>query len=421
MASSCQPDLPQTDSIELKNTNGLSVSVGGWYLTDDFYTPKKYRIATNTVLAAGGYVVFDEGDFNTPTNLPTSFSMSSVGDEVWLFSADGSSNLTGYYHGYSFGAQQNGVCFGRYVNSEGKEHFVAEGTNTLGWANAYPRVGPVVVSEIMYHPADVGTNDNARDEYIELANVTGVAAPLYDVLNPTNTWRLRDAVDYDFPTNVSVAAGGRLVVVGFDPVADTNALAGFRAAYGTNVAVYGPWSGKLDNSGEQIELKRPDNPNVDEVPYILVEGIDYRDEGPWDAGADGTGKSLQRIVLGNFGDEPLNWYAGLPTPAGLAPLGTDSDGDGMSDWAEWQAGTDRTNGTSLIQFTAQPAGLGQVVVRWQGVTGKWYAVDRTTNLLAGGIFTTLQAGIAGQMPETTYTDTNTVGDLNLYRIRLDLR
>jgi hypothetical protein len=52
-------------------------------------------------------MVFDETQFNANTNLPTSFSFSSTGDEAYIFSGDGT-NLTGYFHGYEFDAAFTG-------------------------------------------------------------------------------------------------------------------------------------------------------------------------------------------------------------------------------------------------------------------------------------------------------------------------
>ena len=59
--------------------------------------------------------MFDENQFNN--NGTNSFSLSSLGEEVYLSSGDGP-NLTGYQHGFQFGAQINGVTFGRYVTSD---------------------------------------------------------------------------------------------------------------------------------------------------------------------------------------------------------------------------------------------------------------------------------------------------------------
>ena len=55
-----------------------------------------------------------------------SFSLNSAGDSIYLISGDAKTNLTGYSHGFSFGAAANGVSFGRYVNSTGEEQFPAQ-------------------------------------------------------------------------------------------------------------------------------------------------------------------------------------------------------------------------------------------------------------------------------------------------------
>ena len=309
-------DPPLVDAIELVNPETNPADISGWFLTDDFDEPKKFAIPAGTVLDTGGYHVFDEGDFNNGG--ATSFGLSATGEEVYLFSADAQGNLTGYFHGFRFGAAANGVSFGRYLTSTGEEHFVPQSANTLGDPNAAPRVGPVVISEVMYHPPNLDGANNVRDEYIELANITASQVMLYDLAYPTNTWRLRNAVDFDFPGGVAIPAHGRILVVGFDP-AETAVLDTFRAAYNLDDAVplYGPWSGRLDNAGETIELKRPDNPDTDMVPYIQMEQVAYDDEDPWPAAPDGEGPSLQRVNDSAYGDDPANWFAAPPTPGFL--------------------------------------------------------------------------------------------------------
>ena len=85
-------DLPQTDVIELYNTSSEPADIGGWYLTDDSLTPKKYLIPSNTVIPAKGYWAVNEdnnADPGAPINyFGTAFSLSSRGDEVFIFSAD---------------------------------------------------------------------------------------------------------------------------------------------------------------------------------------------------------------------------------------------------------------------------------------------------------------------------------------------
>ncbi len=308
-------DFPVVDVIELYNPGTNDVNIGGWYLTDDPTRPKKYQIPANTVITAGAYALFDESQFNTGLN---GFSLESDGDEVYLFSALGGL-LSGYAHGFSYGAAQNGVTFGRYVNSQGEEHFVAQSASTLGATNSLPRVGPIVISEIMYHPPDTlfGSNrvDNSVDEFIELYNIAGTNVVLFDSANPSNTWKLTQAVTFDFPTNSSMAAGSFALVVNFNPQTNATQVAAFRAKYGVapGVPLYGPYAGKLDNSSESIRLRRPDSPNTNGVPYIIVDQINYAADGAWSKAADGAGASLQRRVLAAYGNDPTNWTAARPT------------------------------------------------------------------------------------------------------------
>jgi hypothetical protein len=303
-------DLPQVDAVELYNPTANDVNIGGWFISDDFTNVLKFRIPNGTVIQALDYLVFDQGDFTT-------FAFSSKGDEVFLCSGDpAGSQLTGYIDGFDFGAAENGVSFGRHTNSVGDVDIVALAQLTLNGPNSGPKVGPVVISEIMYHPPDVNGEDNSGDEFIELQNISANTVPLFDPSTPTNTWRLTSAVDYAFPRNVTLAAGARLLVVAFDPVDDEAALAAFRALYGVpeNIPIYGPFTGKLDNSDETIELLKPDAPELTEVPWIRVERIHYRDDVPWPPGADGIGPSLQRLAPTAYGNDPASWVAAAPTP-----------------------------------------------------------------------------------------------------------
>jgi len=310
------------DAIELYNPTTNDVPVGGWFITDDFKMPRKFRISDGKVILANSYLVFDEHAFNTPPGALTSFAFDSKGDEAYLFSADVDGNLTGYFHGFSFGAAETGVSFGRYVNSANQEQFAAQVTNTLGATNAGPRVGPLVISRIMYHPPDFADgSDNSDDEFVELQNISAIAVPLFDGALPANTWRLHGGVDFQFPPNVTLNANGFLLLVQFDP-ANTARLTAFRARYGVSndVPILGPIAGKLDNSADSVKLSKPGSPEGGEVPYILVDAVDYTDSAPWPGEADGSGAALQRRIGSDYGDDPINWVAVAPI-AGRALLG----------------------------------------------------------------------------------------------------
>ncbi len=346
------------DAVELYNPTANPVDLGGWYLSDDFGQPKKYRIPAGTIIPAGGYLVLNQADsFGSG---PTGFAFGSKGDEVFLSSGDAAGNLTGYMHGWDFGASELGATFGRYVNSVGADQFVQQIVPTLGAPNAGPRVGPVVVSEIYYHPPDLSRGrqlvDNDIDEYVELRNIS--TAPV-ELFNTTNTWRLRDAIDYAFPPGTVLPAGGYLLVVAID-ASDPGQAESFRARNHVppGVPLFGPFSGHLDNSTASLELVRPGQPDTNSVPYVLVEKVRYADTAPWPAAADGIGPSLHRKEANAYGNDPANWVAAGRTPGagyggGAAPVIT-------------RQPADTTALASLnASFSVTATGLGPLSYQWR--------------------------------------------------------
>src|SRR6185369_3898229 len=115
------------DAIELFNSSGSPADISGWFLTDNFSSPKKYTIPANTMIPSGDYVVFYATN-SFGANGTNSFGFGSGGEQVYLFSGN-NTDLTGYAHGFDFGAAAKDVTFGRYVVSTGKEHFVAQSNN----------------------------------------------------------------------------------------------------------------------------------------------------------------------------------------------------------------------------------------------------------------------------------------------------
>lgn len=388
-------DEPLEDAIELLNLTDQPVDISGWWLSDDNSTLMKYQLPSPTIVPPNGFTVIYENQFTNRELAAIPFALSSGGDEVVL-SAATNGVLTGYRAAVSFGNAANGVSFGRYITSDAREEFVAMEAHTFGISdpasveefrtgrgetNTYPRVGPVVISEVMYHPPDIGIEDNVRDEFIELRNISSVEVKLYDPAHPTNTWHLRDAVDFDFPLDTKIAAGSELLVVSFDPINNPAALAAFRAAYNINASqpIVGPYQGKLANDTDEIELRRPDAPDGDDVRYILVERVRYSDVAPWPAAADGTGFSLQRISDTGFANDATNFLASVPTPGTLATAldfdnddipddwetaygldprnpsdaNDDTDRDGLNNVQEYQAGTRPNDPMSVLRLTIE--------------------------------------------------------------------
>ncbi|MBM4103733.1 MAG: hypothetical protein FJ263_06715 [Planctomycetes bacterium] len=317
------------DWIELYNTTANTIDISGWYLSDNETNPLKYRFAAGTVIAGHGYWIVTEtanfGQLATDPGRLIPFALSENGEMVCLASAlDSNDVLTGYRAKEDFGASDRGVSLGRhYKASTNTYNFVSMDHNTSGAANAYPKVGPIVITEIMYHPnwPAGGAYVNNEYEYIELYNAGGSPVTLYDAAEK-QPWKFTNGIDYTFagpPNVVAIPAGGKILVVK-NPTA-------FRWRYPSVPVgiIYGPYSGWLANDGEQLELSKPgDTDEFGARQYIRVERVGYSDgshpgEDPvepdlWPIDADGGGKSLGRKNTALYGNDPNNWQAITPTP-----------------------------------------------------------------------------------------------------------
>ncbi len=297
------------DWVELYNPTASPVDVGGWYLSDSADNLMKYQISNNTIIPSGGYLVLYEN-----TDFGTQFALSENGDEVYLSSAE-SGALTGYTVEVSFGASETGISFGLYEKSDGTTVFVSMASVTPNDSNSGPKVGPVVISEIMYNPLPpAGASYPDQDyEYIELHNITGLPVMLdyYDGETlETLGWTFTAGIDYTFPLGTTIPANGYLIVAK-NPAA-------FTEKHGTiSAAVLGPFENdsKLSNGGELLELSMPGDTDLAGTRYyILVDWVLYDDESPWPATPDGGGQALDRIDDGSYGDDFINWQAQNHSP-----------------------------------------------------------------------------------------------------------
>jgi len=330
------------DAIELFNTTSSPIDVGGWYLSDSAADFLKFRIPDGTTLAADGYVVFDEADFNpTPGNpQPNQFALSGTrGDDVWLVRVDDQGAVAEFIDDVHFGASVVGESFGRTAAAGGR--LVPLGTITLGEANSDPRVGPVVISEVQYHPsapseaalAIAAQLDGNDLEFIDIHNPT--AAPV-----DLGGWQLAGGVQWTFPPQTQLGAGASLLVISFDPSKVDNAarLAAFRTEYALDdsVTIVGGYSGSLSNSDDLVQLLRVDPAGMSGTPAdILVQSDEvlYDDLPPWPTAADGTGASLERRRPTGVGSSASSWRAGQPTPGAVdVVLAGDMDLDGDIDF-----------------------------------------------------------------------------------------
>ncbi|NIP27675.1 MAG: hypothetical protein GWN67_24355 [Phycisphaerae bacterium] len=318
------------DWIELHNTTSIPINIGGWFLSDnnrDEPNLTKYKIADGTTILGNDYLVFyQDTDFNNPgdSGCIVPFALSENGEEACLSShLDTHGYLTGYRHVEDFGASQTNISLGRhYKSSTDNFNFVAMDYNTPDANNSYPKVGPVVINEIMYNPP----SGNQDEEYIELHNITGALVTLYryDKLTP---WKFTDGIDYTFSAGpvVTIPAYGYLLLV--------KDLADFTARYGgmpPGVQVLDGYVGRLSNAGERLQIAMPgDIDNLGIRHYIRIDRVTYSDgrhpeDCPggvdlWPIEADGRGKSLSRKVSTDYGNDVANWKAATPSPGTANP------------------------------------------------------------------------------------------------------
>jgi hypothetical protein len=229
-------------------------------LTDNLDIPKKFRIPNGTSIGPGGFLRIQSFELSSQSLIP--FGFSSLGEQTFIFSGDLNTNLTGYLHGFKFGAQSEGVSFGRYVDSEKREHFVAQISNSFGTTNAGPRIPAVVISEIMYHPPDIELNssfwNDSEDEYIELANRRSSTSPCLIPSAPTNTWkafrkrRLLLSCEHIRPRQWLFACRKFRPRREFNP--DASVQSEIRRREEVTV---GPYSGHLDNHNGRVALLFP--------------------------------------------------------------------------------------------------------------------------------------------------------------------
>ncbi|HYG36956.1 MAG TPA: lamin tail domain-containing protein, partial [Clostridia bacterium] len=159
---------------------------------------------------------------------------------------------------------------------------------TIVGTNGLPNLEPLgqcsrrtslVISEIMYHPA---TSNLA---FVELFNSRAEPQDL-------GGYRLGGDIDFVFPAGTTLA-GGAFVVVAKSPAA-------LQSTYGLS-RVLGPYTNSLPNSSGRVRILNP-------AGAVFLE-VNYSDEPPWPASADGAGHSLV-LARPSYGeDNPLAWAA----------------------------------------------------------------------------------------------------------------
>ncbi len=137
----------------------------------------------------------------------------------------------------------------------------------------------IVITEIMYNPPESETDSL---EFIELYNKGVTTVDL-------SGYSFSEGVNFTFPSNTTIAAGSYLLLA-------VNASA-FEAFFGVPALQWE--SGALSNGGEDIVLL--------DANGVVMDSVDYDDEGDWVTEPDGDGSSLVLCNPESDNSLAVNW------------------------------------------------------------------------------------------------------------------
>ncbi len=255
-------------------------------------------------------------------------------------------------------------------------------------------IPPLIVTEIMYHPAPppAGSTNSADDfEFVELKNIGAATLDLNGV-------HFGAGIGFDFSGSAitRLAAGENVLLVKNVPA--------FEERYGTGLKVAGQFTGKLDNRGDRVavfgQLEEPIldfsysdawHPSTDGQGYSLVVVDEYAPRTNW---ANQTHWRPSSDLGGSPGsDEPPEsydtWKTRFFSPLQLADPNisgdlADADHDGCLNRAEYLSGTNPWDPSSslrleLVEWTE----AGGLRLRFHAVAGRAYAVQFCDRLTGG--------------------------------------
>ncbi len=282
------------DFIELYNHSESQVTLAGAYLTDDPDTAK-FRIPSGTKIPAHGFVRFRSDALG--------FALDPEGETIFLLNPA----RTRVIDAVRFGGQAKLISTGRYP--DGGDAFYPLSDRTPLAPNAPPLAQDLVINEIMANPP----SGDADDQFVELFN-RGAA--------PVNLqgWEFTGGIQFQFPDNMSIAAGGYLAVARNA----TNLAVRYTGAL-TCANALGNFDGKLNRQRDRVALTRPEEVVIyspTEKPktnrfQVVVDEVRYGSPDPSGKWARGGGASLELLDPRADRRSPANW-ADSAAPANSA-------------------------------------------------------------------------------------------------------
>ncbi len=369
------------DWIELRNTGATELNLAEMSLSDDPSLPRMYVFPANTTLPAHGFLVI-ACDPNQPVSRTnTGFGLNRAGDALFLFRAPAQGG--GLCDTVTFGFQAPDLSFAR---PPGGGTTWGPTVPTPAAENPPSILGDlqrVVVNEWMARP-------QTASDWFELYNPGPAPVDLggcYLTDDPSDPYKFQIPAHSFLSTNV---------------FAYRQILADNNATYAADQVPF-----QLSAGGEWIQLRDPDGLLIHEVQF----------------GPQANGVSEGRIPDGQVG---ISAFPGSPTPGranfqdgdqdgmadaweleyGLHPTLPqdaleDPDEDGLTNLAEYLAGTDPQDAASNLSLRHLPSGTEFMEFEFVARAGKNYAIESKESL-SGSTWTLLQVRRIGSQDELVY-------------------
>lgn len=343
--------LAATAAIQIPATPVISYSgPGGYPLNQLQFTSSSFSSPNGQAFSAMQWRIGEIYDPSVPgftAGEPWRYEITGVWvpAESGVFTAMVNAPATGLVAGRTYRARV------RHRDSLGRwSHWSAPAQFTAGAPVPGDLAANLVVSEIMYNPP---APEGGDAEFIELMNIHPTAS-----LDLTGV-QFTAGISFSFAPGTVLLPGARTVIVKNPAV--------FAAKY-TGITIGGTFADSLNNGGERLAISL----GAGAPP---IRNFSYDNAFPWPAAADNGGASLVLIAPQTNPDHnnPLNWRASISPNPGSADSSSyadwktansqpddnaDTDGDGLSAFAEYALGGDPASPslTPLPSIVRQPDG-----------------------------------------------------------------
>jgi len=293
--------------VELASSASESVDLSGWIVAASLGSTKSDTLPQGTTIAAHGRLVLRQTPGSGETGWGSLFP-ASTSDEIVVVERSADGSVTGNVHTLAWSAIPDGSSIGWIGEAGGDGGTALIAVPTPGTSDASRRLGLVSITEVCYQP------DSGNAEFVEIQNETDSVIHLGVAADTSRSWSL-SGTGKTFLSSDTLAPHGKMVLVAKSDMT----VEGFRSKWNVPAAVpLVSFSGKLDNSGEIIQLRHPwiatSNGGALSWKSIVEDDATWSPSAPWPASAAGGGSCLQRASRSLAGTSASAWTAAQPTP-----------------------------------------------------------------------------------------------------------